>query len=102
MRIQLPFNLNNEDKENLDEQTSNFILASSVALPVVTGTYFLTFLLSSNMQNVWYILNDLQLASFLLLINMRFSFHTKFLKFFYAEPSNIHPKHSCGKTKFNP
>ena len=37
MRIQLPFNLNNEDKENLDEQTSNFILAYSVALPVVTG-----------------------------------------------------------------
>ena len=99
MRIQLPFNLNYEDKENLDEQTSNLILASSVALPGVTGTSFLSFLLSSNMQNVG---TALQLASFLLIINMRFPFIQNFLKFFYAEPFKINPKHSCGKTKFNP
>ena len=78
MRIQLPFNLNNKDKVNLDSQTSNFMLASSVALPVVTGTYFLTFLLSSNMQNIWHILIALQFASFLLFKNVRFPFHRKF------------------------
>jgi hypothetical protein len=80
MRIQLPFNLNIENKKNLDEQTKfiNFILASSVALPVLTGTSFISFLLYSKMQNVWYILNALQLASFLLMINVRFPFHTKF------------------------
>ena len=80
MRIQLPFNLNIENKKNLDEQTKfiNFILASSVAFPVVTGTSFISFLLYSKMQNVWCILNALQLASFLLMINVRFPFHTKF------------------------
>ena len=47
MIIQLAFNLNIEDKKNLDEQISNFIPASSVALPVVKGTFFLSFLLYS-------------------------------------------------------
>ena len=40
MKIQLPFNLNIEDKKNLDEQTRNFIPASSVALPVVKRNVF--------------------------------------------------------------
>ena len=40
MKIQLPFNLYIEDKKNLDEQTSNFIPASSVALPVVKMNVF--------------------------------------------------------------
>ena len=66
MRIQLPFNLNIENKKNLDEQTKfiNFILASSVALPVLTETSFISFLLYSKMQNVWYILNALQFGKF--------------------------------------
>ena len=75
MSIQLLFNLNIEDKKNLDEQSSNFIPASSVALPVVKGKSFLSFLLSYKMQNIWYILNALHLASFLIMINVRFPFH---------------------------
>ena len=40
MIIQLAFNVNIEDKKNLDEQISNFIPASSVALPVVKRNVF--------------------------------------------------------------
>ena len=96
MRIQLPFNLNSEDKKKLDEQTKfiNFLLASSVALPAVTGTSFISFLLSSNMQKVWYILNALQLASFLLMINVRFHFHTNIFLIFLMQINVRFPFHT--------